>query len=533
MFLAISATATTASRRIIRRQARCSSSSSSRSSSPKAVKEQLFLRRQKRLDRDEQSHAAETKVPLPPRREALLASRLTDNFLDQPTVWHEFSPLATQHQAINLGQGFPDWDPPHFVIEALHQAAAAGISHQYARSAAHMPLAEVLAQIYSERWNTTIDPSTQIATTVGCTQALYCALQGLVDPGDEVVMFEPAFDIYDAQVKLADGVSVFVPLRRNNDDDGDAGAVTKEGADEPSSSSSSSSVGADGGSALRNSNQVFQIDWDALEVALSRKPRILILNTPHNPTGKIFTTDELVKISQLLSPETTVITDEVYEYLVFDGHEHTSMANLLPNQTLTLSSAGKTFSCTGWKVGWAVGPAPLVRAVAAVQQWVNFSAPTPNQQAIAQCLIEARHSTYVDPEANLWYDNYYQYLSASYQRKRDILVEALQSAGMTPIVPPGGFFVMADTASIEFPYVEQYQDTTTASMPYGPMPRDWALARWLTETVGVTAIPPCNFYSPRNRHELAPNLLRFAFCKSDDTLREGHRRLANYFGGKV
>lgn len=523
MFLACATRTSMTNSGIIRLRALLDSSSIRSFASSTTIKEKVFRRRQ----RDEQSYAASHETPPPPpRRLALLSSRLTDNFLDQPTVWHEFSPLAVQHQAVNLGQGFPDWDPPKFVREALQQTAAAtSHSHQYARSAAHMPLAEMLAQIYSERWNTVVDPSTQIATTVGCTQALYCALHGLVDPGDEVVMFEPAFDIYDAQVKLAEGVSVFVPLRRSDDD-----TATKKDATEGANSSSASSSDSSGSGALRNSNQVFHIDWGALEFALARKPRILILNTPHNPTGKLFTPEELQRIAQMLSPETIVITDEVYEYLVFDGHEHTSMANLLPDQTLTLSSAGKTFSCTGWKVGWAVGPARLVRAVAAVQQWVNFSAPTPNQQAIAQCLIEARNP-FVDPMANRSYDNYYQYLAATYQRKRDILVQALLAAGMTPIVPPGGFFVMADTASIEFPYEEQYQNTTTDAMPYSPMPRDWALARWLTETVGVTAIPPCNFYSPRNRHVLAPNLLRFAFCKSDDTLREGHRRLANYFGG--
>ena len=179
------------------------------------------------------------------------------------------------------------------------------------------------------------------------------------------------------------------------------------------------------------------------------------------------------------------------------------------------------YSCTGWKVGWAVGPAHLVRAMTAVQQWVNFSAPTPNQDAIAQALERAR-------EPYEGYDTYYKWLAADYKRKRGLLGEALTAAGMKAIIPPGGFFIMADTSHIDIPL--SYLEEVTDAMPASPMPRDWAMSRWMTKEVGVTAIPPSAFYGPDTLH-LAENLLRFAFCKGDDTILEAHRRLKAYFGG--
>lgn len=428
-----------------------------------------------------------------------LADRLEG--LDKPTVWHEFSPLSVQHGAVNLGQGFPDWDPPAFVQEAMKQAVDPAFNrhaNQYARSYAHMPLAEVLARDYSERWGFPIDPATQIATAVGCTNALYCALQGLLSPGDEVILMEPAFDIYASQVRMAGGKTVFVPIRPT-------------------------------GEAHQGASKVFTLDLTELEAAITEKTKVIMLNTPHNPTGKIFSRTELEGIAAIVKkhPSITIISDEVYEHIIFDPEEepHISIASLpgMLEQTLTLSSSGKTFSCTGWKVGWAVGPPHLVKAVSAVQQWVNFSAPTPNQDAIAVSLVAAKQPYDGFP-------SYYAYLAAEYKRKRQILADALIAAGMTPVIPPGGFFIMADTTDIEFPE-DEYRAEVTGAMPVSPMPRDWAMSRWLTKVVGVTAIPPSAFYSTDNV-PLARNLLRFAFCKGDDTILEAGERLQAYFGDK-
>jgi kynurenine--oxoglutarate transaminase/cysteine-S-conjugate beta-lyase/glutamine--phenylpyruvate transaminase len=422
--------------------------------------------------------------------------------LDKPTVWHEFSPLANEYKAINLGQGFPDWNPPSFAIQAMNQSITPKYNrnaNQYARSYAHLPLATVIAQDYSERFGRTIDAATQVATAVGCTNALYCALHGLLSPGDEAILLEPAFDVYIAQTKMAGGVPKFVPLRTN-----------------PSATTSSSEL---------TSNAMFTLDFDELERTITDKTRVLLLNTPHNPTGKMFNRDELQKIADIIHrhPQITVISDEVYEHIVFDTDKspHISIATLpgMFDRTLTLSSSGKTFSATGWKVGWAVGPEHLTRSVTSVQQWVNFSAPTPNQDAIAQCLEMAK-------EPYEGYESYYKWLVEEYRRKRGLLCNALKSAGMNPIVPDGGFFIMADTSSISFP--ESYLEEKTEAMPSDPMPRDWAMSRWLTKEVGVTAIPPSAFYEEKNLG-LAKNLLRFAYCKGDDTIMEAHKRLESYF----
>jgi len=256
-----------------------------------------------------------------------LASRLDG--LDKPTVWHEFSPLAVKHQSINLGQGFPDWNPPQFAIDAMIDAVTPTKqrnANQYARSAAHLPLAQVLAEEYSAKWNRSIDPMTEVATAVGCTNALYCALQGLIDDGDEVILLEPAFDIYIAQVKMAGGIPKFIPLRTPQNDNDNNSDVKY------------------------NANDMFTLDFDELEHSISSpQTKVLLLNTPHNPTGKMFNMEEMKKIADIVQRNThvTVISDEVYEHIVFDKEKspHISIASLpgMYEHTLTLNSSGKTF----------------------------------------------------------------------------------------------------------------------------------------------------------------------------------------------
>lgn len=461
---------------------------------------------------------------------SLLSNRLYG--LDSPTVWQEFSPLSIQYNSINLGQGFPDWEPPLFVKDCMYESIYNDNMNQYARSYSHLPLAISLSNDYNERYQKTsndipmIDPATMIATAVGCTNVLYCALQGLLNPGDEVILFEPSFDIYTSQVRMAGGIPIFVPLRNPP----------------PPNTNDNSDV-------LQNANDQFIFDVHELEESITSKTKIILLNTPHNPTGKMFTRKELQDIANIVHkyPHITIISDEVYEHIVFQDEndnnnddiiEHISIATI-PNmfdKTLTLSSSGKTFSCTGWKVGWAVGPEHLIKAITAVQQWVNYSAPTPNQHAISKALQIAKQQ-YEHIESGILYNNYYHWLASDYQRKRSLLINALQIAGMKPIIPQGGFFIMADTSTIDFPYESIYQNQYTDAMPKQLdrsnqniiMPRDWALSRWLTEEVGVTAIPPSAFYS-LERVPLAKNYLRFAFCKSDDTILKAKERFTKYFG---
>jgi aspartate/methionine/tyrosine aminotransferase len=251
---------------------------------------------------------------------------------------------------MNLGQGFPDWDPPPFCIEAMERATNpkhGRKANQYARPNAHLALATVLAQDYSERWSNnnnidiTIDPLTQIASATGCTNALFCALQGLINPGDEVLLLEPAFDIYSSQVAMAGGICVYCPLRPTTIST--TTSTTALGNDKDGSPSAPTAT----------ASTVFQLDLDELESKITSRTKLLLLNTPHNPTGKMFSITELQGIATIVQkyPHLNVISDEVYEHLVFDSEQepHISIATIpgMMEKTLTLSSSGKTFSCTG------------------------------------------------------------------------------------------------------------------------------------------------------------------------------------------
>jgi len=371
-------------------------------------------------------------------------------------------------------------------------------SNQYCRPEAYLPLAKELAEEYSTRWRREIDPITDVAVTTGCTGAMFCAFQGLLNPGDEVILMEPAFDIYSSQIIMAGGIPVYVPLRPTRGDDG--------------AYSSSAS-------------ECFKLDPAELAAAITPRTRVVVVNTPHNPTGKVFSRSELASIAEVVraNPGVLVISDEVYEHIIFDQENspHISIATLdgMWGRTLTLSSSGKTFSATGWKVGWAVGPPELVRPVSASQQWVSFSAPTVNQAAVALCLKKAR-------EPYETFDTYYDHLAAEYGRKRGLLVDAMGAAGIRPIVPEGGFFIMGDTSDIKMP-ASCLEEPPTAASPR-PMPRDWAMSRWMTKEAGVTTIPPSAFFSKPNVH-LADDFLRFAFCKQDGTLVEAKKRFEKYF----
>jgi N-succinyldiaminopimelate aminotransferase len=274
-----------------------------------------------------------------------------------------------------------------------------------------------------------------------------------VNPGDEVVVFEPFYDSYVASVEMAGGVCRYVRLKAPD----------------------------------------WSFDESELAAAFSSKTKLVLVNTPHNPTGKCFTRDELTLIGRLAAERDAVIlSDEVYEHLVFAPGRHLRTATVVPDRTLTVSSGGKSFSFTGWKIGWAIGPAPLVRATQKAHQFVTFATASPFQEAIAKALLLP--------------DAYFEGFEKMYRGKRDFLVEALKGAGFTPYVPQGTYFVVADA---------------------GRHARgdDFETCRWLTKEVGVAAIPPSAFYSAEHKGE-AKRFARFAFCKGDATLAEAAKRLA-------
>lgn len=415
-----------------------------------------------------------------------LAARLR-RFDGVPTVWQEFTPLAARVGAVNLGQGFPDWPAPPFVKAAM-KAAVDGDANQYCRSAGHPPLVRALAQRYSAWLGRAIDWETEVTVGVGATETLFAAMQSLLDPGDEAVLISPAFDIYAAQVALAGGEAKFVPLRLTPD------------------------AAAPGG-------QAWTLDAGELAAAFSPRTKVLLLNSPHNPTGKAFTAAEYAAVARVLArwPRVVAIADEVYEHIVHDGRAHVRLAAQpgMFDRTLTVSSSGKTFSVTGWKIGWAVGPARLVRGIVAANAWVQFSVSTPAQAAVAAAL-DAADAPYEGHET------YYAWLRAQYARKRDALAAGLAAAGLRPVAPEGGFFIIADTRDVVVPPAFLALSSPAAG---ATMPRDWALCRWLTEEVKVAAIPPSAFFEGADK-ALAANMARFAFCKEDASIEEAVRRLA-------
>ena len=366
------------------------------------------------------------------------------------TVFAEFTRLADEHDAINLGQGFPNFDGPDFVKAAAESAISAG-HNQYARSSGIPELAMAIASRFGSDSGLEIDPMAHITVTSGCTEALAATCLGLLEPGDEVVLIEPFYDAYPADLALAGAVPRYVTLRPPE----------------------------------------FRLDPDELRAAFGPTTRAIILNTPHNPSGHVFSAAELDGIAELCREfDVIAIADEVYEHMVFEG-SHVSIATRegMWERTITLSSLGKTFSLTGWKVGWAIAPEPLTASVRAAHQFLTFATATPLQWGAVAALAAP--------------DEYYLELQASYRARRDLLAGGLTELGFNVFVPGGTYFMLADHTSFGFS-------------------DDITFARHMIEKAGVAAIPPSAFY--HNAFDAA-SLVRFAFCKDESTLVEAIDRM--------
>jgi N-succinyldiaminopimelate aminotransferase len=370
----------------------------------------------------------------------------------QPTIFGEMSALALRTGALNLGQGFPDVDGPPAVVEAAVEAMRNG-RNQYAPGPGFPELREAVATHQQRHYGLDVDPATQVVVTAGATEAIAAALLALVDPGDEVVVLEPFYDSYVACIAMTGGVRRGVTLRAPD----------------------------------------FRLDTDALRAAVSDRTKLLLLNTPHNPTGTVLTRQELQAVADVaVEHDLLVVTDEVYEHLVFDDREHVPICTLpgMWDRTLTISSAGKTFSFTGWKVGWVTGPADLVASVYSAKQWLTFSNAAPMQPAVAQAL---------DKETG-----FYEGLARDLQAKRDLLCEGLAGLDVDVHVPEATYFVTTDVRRYG------YDDAL-------------AFCLALPERAGVVAIPSQVFYDDQaeGRHKV-----RWAFCKERAVVEEGVRRLA-------
>ena len=391
------------------------------------------------------------------------------------TVFAEMTLLAQRHEAINLGQGFPDFDGPEAIKEAAIRAIRNG-HNQYCRMTGRPELNRAVAAHQERFYAQTYDPDREVTVMNGATEALFATFQALCEVGDEVIFFEPFYDSYRACVAAAGGVERLVTLRHPG------GVPTGQG--------------TEGGAKERGSN--FGYDPAELERAISAKTRIILLNTPHNPTGKVFSRREIEHIAALCRRyDLLVVADEVYEHLVFDG-EHLSIASLpgMRERTVVISSAGKTFSMTGWKIGWACAPEPLSAAVRTAHQFITFCNSAPLQPAMAEALGAG--------------DDFYRQLEVEYRERRDRLCRGLEEIGFGVLAPAGTYFVLADIRPLG------YDD-------------DVEFCRMLPERVGVAAIPPTAFYVDKaaGRH-----LVRFAFCKTLAVLDEAITRLRQLTPGE-
>ena len=387
------------------------------------------------------------------RRAARGAGLLAEDGRVAASIFAEMSALAVRTGAINLGQGFPDEDGPAVVLEAARQAISDGVN-QYPPGRGQPVLLEAISRHQHRFYGLAVDPASQILVTAGATEALAATILALIEPGDEVVTFEPFYDAYGGLIGLGGGIHRTVPLRAPD----------------------------------------FQPDLDALRAAVTDRTRLIIVNDPHNPTGAVFPRATLELIVELAHRhDAIIVTDEVYEHLTF-GVSHIPIATLPGawERTVTISSGGKTFSLTGWKVGWLTAPAAIVTAILAVKQFLTYVNAAPFQPAIAAGLDLP--------------DAYFAGIAADLQRKRDVLATGLQAAGFAISLPQGSYFIVADATPLGF--------TDGAE-----------LCRRLPELAGVVAVPVAAFCSHQHRADYAP-LVRFAYCKKVDVLERASAQLA-------
>ncbi|NUP20078.1 MAG: pyridoxal phosphate-dependent aminotransferase [Streptomyces sp.] len=375
------------------------------------------------------------------------------------TIFAEMSALALKTGSINLGQGFPDTDGPEEVREAAVRALRDGRGNQYPPGPGVPELRGAVAAHQERRYGLSYDPDTEVLVTAGATEAIAATLLALLEPGDEVIAFEPYYDSYAACIAMAGGTRVPVTLRPH------------EGS--------------------------FRLDLDELRAAVTDRTRLLLINTPHNPTGTVLTREELTAIAELaVERDLLVVTDEVYEHLVFDAAEHLPLATFpgMRERTVTIGSAGKTFSFTGWKVGWVTAPSALVTAVRSAKQFLTYVSSGPFQYAVAEALALP--------------DSYFAAFRADMLAKRDLLAAGLAEAGFEVFRPAGTYFI------------------TTDIRPLGESD-GFAFCRALPERAGVVAIPNAVFYDHR---EAGAPFVRFAFCKQTGVLEEAVKRLKSLAG---
>ena len=361
------------------------------------------------------------------------------------SIFTEMSGLAQKTGAINLSQGFPEFSAPRLLKEAVNQAVEQD-HNQYSPSSGQADLLTQIERLVEKQYATNLNSETNITVTSGATEALFVAIQAIVCPGDEVIIFDPAYDSYEPAVNLAGGKTVHIPLQAPN----------------------------------------YQIDWNLVKSKINKNTKAIVINTPHNPTGSLLQRHDLQTLENIvLENQLYLISDEVYEFITFDGERHESVLRYpkLFERSFVISSFGKTFHCTGWKMGYCVAPDNLSIEFRKIHQYVTFCSPTPFQLGIAKMLME-------DPQ-------HISALSPFYQQKRDILVEALSDSRFKIINPKGTYFLLLDYSEIS--------DLEDREFCY-----------WLNNEVGVAAIPLSPFY----KEDPKSKVIRLCFAKNENTLKK-------------
>ncbi|XP_029424586.1 kynurenine--oxoglutarate transaminase 1 isoform X3 [Nannospalax galili] len=366
-----------------------------------------------------------------------LPARRLDGIDHNP--WVEFIKLSNEYDVVNLGQGFPDFSPPDFAVKAFQQATSGDFMlNQYTMAFGYPPLTKLLASFFGKLLGQELDPFKNVLVTVGAYGALFTAFQALVDKGDEVIIIEPAFDCYEPMTLMAGGRPVFVSLKPNPAPKGQL-----------------------------DTSSDWQLDPTELASKFTSRTKALVLNTPNNPLGKVFSKAELELVAGLCQQHDTVcIADEVYQWLVYDGHQHVSIASLpgMWGRTLTIGSAGKSFSATGWKVGWVLGPDNIMKHLRTVHQNSVFHCPTQAQAAVAQC-FEQEQQHFGQPSS------YFLQFPQAMQLNRDHMIHSLQSVGLKPLTPQGSYFLIVDISDFK---------STMPSLPGAvDEPYDRRFAKWM------------------------------------------------------
>lgn len=371
----------------------------------------------------------------------------------EDSIFGIMSSLAFEHKAVNLGQGFPDFSGPDWIIEAAYQAMKEG-KNQYAPPQGIYSLRKIISEVYEKHYNIKFDVEKEITITSGATEALFSTIMSLIDEGDEVVLFEPFYDAYLSDVFLAGGIPKFVTMHKPD----------------------------------------FGFDFKELEANITNKTKAIIVNNPNNPSGKVFTTDELQFIFEIAEKYNLyIISDEVYEFLTYDNLKHHSILTIDKDRkrSIMISSTGKTFSMTGWKIGWAVANPSLTEGIRKVHQWTTFTINTPGQHAMAYAFTQL--------------DKYLPLFKQEYQERRDFAFSELQKTLFKPHKPFGSYFLMVDIPDSE--------------------KNDIEIAKELTINYKIATIPASPFYAKSNE---GTKMLRICFAKTIETLKKGITNLMSY-----